>query len=156
MHDLRYRTCVWCYSTLGGRRSGRFCCTDCQAAAETSLTCEYCGEPAQARDHVVPRAFRYSMDGTRELQILLARMPDTVPSCHECNSIAGSDVFQSLDEKRQHIQKRLSEKYQRLLCYPAWDDDEIADMGPRMRQWLAGSEAARRITQIRISWPGNA
>lgn len=155
MQDSRYRTCIWCYQPLGGRRQGRFCSLSCESDSYAADRCEYCGEPAQARDHVVPRAFRYMMEGTRELQAMLAVMPNTVPSCHQCNSIAGADVFQSLAEKREHIQARLREKYWKVLYMPKWDDDEIEELDGRLRQSIAAAEAQRRIVATRISWPGN-
>jgi hypothetical protein len=95
------------------------------------------------------------MEGTRELQAMLAVMPNTVPSCHQCNSIAGADVFQSLAEKREHIQARLREKYWKVLYMPKWDDDEIEELDGRLRQSIAAAEAQRRIVATRISWPGN-
>jgi hypothetical protein len=96
------------------------------------------------------------MEGSRELEILLARMPDTVPSCHQCNSIAGAQVFQSLDEKREHIQTRLREKYRKVLYMRKWDDDELDELEGRLRQSMAAAEAQRRIMFSRVTWPGNA
>lgn len=155
MRDADYRTCVWCYQPVGGRRVRRFCSLSCEHESSLADRCEYCGEPAQARDHVVPRAFRRALDGTRELMVLLARMPDTVPACHECNGIIGADVFDSLDEKRTEIQRRLARRYRRLLCMPQWDDDELNELQGRVRETVVAAEHTRRVLAIRLSWPGN-
>lgn len=155
MLDSRYRTCVWCYRELGDRRVGRFCSLTCEDESAQADLCEYCGEPAQARDHVVPRAFRRALDGSRELSALLSRMPDTVPACHECNSIIGSDVFDSLAEKRAGIQERLAHRYRRLMRVAAWTDEELAEHEGRLRESLEAAEYKRRVLLIRLSWPGN-
>lgn len=155
MQDTRYRTCVWCYRQLGNRRVGRFCSLTCEDDSAMADRCEYCGEPAQARDHVVPRAFRRALAGTRDLSELLSRMPDTVPACHECNGIAGADVFDSLEEKRAEIQGRLAHRYRRVMGVPAWTDRELATCDGRLRESLEAAEHKRRVLLIRLSWPGN-
>lgn len=155
MQDSQYRSCVWCYQPLSRRRIGRYCCHGCMTAAAQAERCEYCGEPAQDKDHVVPRAFRRAMDGTRELFALLERMPDTVDACHECNMLAGSDVFDSLDEKRAAVHAKLERRYRRLLTMPTWDDDELGELSGRLRETVEAAEHTRRIVIARLSWRGN-
>jgi hypothetical protein len=69
--------------------------------------------------------------------------------------LAGSDVFDSLDEKRAAVHRKLEKRYRRLLTMPAWDDDELAELGGRLRETVEAAEHTRRIVLARLSWRGN-
>lgn len=60
--------------------------------------CVYCGGMGSAVDHVVP--WSYNADQSRH---------NLVIACRVCNSIAGSLVFQSFDDKRAYIRQRRTE-----------------------------------------------
>lgn len=59
--------------------------------------CVYCGAAATVVDHLIPYA--YSQDNTPN---------NLVPSCADCNAIAGSLVFESMEAKRGYIQDQRS------------------------------------------------
>ena len=58
----------------------------------TGGACYYCGFAAEDIEHVIPYA--YSADNS---------LDNLVPSCSICNSIAGSQVFASLQSKKDYI-----------------------------------------------------
>lgn len=73
--------------------------------------CVYCGDSAEAIDHVRP----YSRQGKHDESNFVA-------SCATCNSIASDKLFGSVEEKRQYILKRrgFSEKDGTEQARPAW------------------------------------
>ena len=79
--------------------------------------CVYCGtRPGNTRDHVVPRSYlRMIADAVPTLE-----RPEQhiVPACGTCNSIAGSRVFSSFEEKRAWLRGELRRR-KVALC----DDD---------------------------------
>lgn len=75
-------------------------------------TCVYCGEPAQCLDHVFPLSLSAKLDMHRSVvQDELRGGLYRVPSCNECNGLAGDEPFTSILGKRRFIQARLREKY---------------------------------------------
>ena len=67
--------------------------------------------------------------------------------------MAGNRVFDSLDEKRDFIQQRISFKYKRLLTFPEWSDKEIEEMSRTFRSLLTVWSKAKEITKKRLWWP---
>lgn len=110
--------------------------------------CVYCGVPATTQDHFLPLS----------VMSALADIVDhvhgrfVVPSCGQCNSIAGSTPFRSVGAKRRYIQGRLKWKYRKLLSSPRWDPEEIAELGYSLRTVIEGAEIKRQWIEHRISW----
>jgi len=113
--------------------------------------CFYCGEPAASEDHVFPLVALDSLlcegsapKGSDVLTI--------VPSCLECNSLAGDKVFNTREEKKRYIQRRLQNRYRDVLHQEVWDDDELAEMHGDLHRWITQSEVERRRVQSRIGY----
>ncbi len=109
------------------------------------MICTYCGVDAQARDHVIPVLYA-GKAGTRGAFTNF----DTVPTCHECNSLLGSKMFPTFEARAGYIVKRLRERAKKLLAEPSWTADEIAELGPTLRSAIqpravAQAEARRRM-----------
>ena len=70
--------------------------------------CFYCGYEADVVDHIIP----YAYGGTDDDNNLIA-------ACSICNSIAGSRVFDTLDEKRNWIREQygpwMERRYRAML-----------------------------------------
>lgn len=108
------------------------------AICEDRRICVYCGEPADEREHVVPRC---------------ANFPTwIVPACGECNRAAGGMIFDGIVAKKRHIQKALARRYAKVLRTPEWDASELDEMGVTMRRAIADHLAAKRIVQGRVRW----
>lgn len=67
--------------------------------AESNNQCFYCGDPAECIDHIIP--WDFSRDSSKE---------NLVASCLLCNGIAGSQIFNNLEEKREYIRSQLRRK----------------------------------------------
>lgn len=115
--------------------------------------CVYCGLTATARDHFVPRAWRKMMERWREG--CFVDVPDTVPCCTQCNSIAGANVFRTLAEKRQYIQARLRDKNAKLLASEFWPHKELRKLGKTLRSHIEKRETERLRLLLRLAWPYN-
>lgn len=116
--------------------------------SDEPVWCEYCGLPADTVDHVKPVAYTNAIEH-------LAKISNTklVYCCRECNSIAGSRVFQSLAAKRAYIQQRLRQKYKKYLKMPNWSEDELSEMGSEMRRYIEQGQAMKGIVARRVRWP---
>ena len=77
-----------------------------------------------------------------------------VPSCVECNAIAGALVHLTLKERREYIQQHLCKKYKKLLAAPDWSDAEISSLRGRLRESVLCSQEAKRRVQLRIRYDG--
>lgn len=116
-----------------------------------TVPCYYCGVPATSEDHVLPLVALDSLlcEGTLPVASDLLTI---VPSCIECNSLAGDKVFNSRREKKRYIQRRLANRYADVLNQVAWDDEEIEEMEGDMRRTLELLEHERRLVQSRIEY----
>lgn len=101
-------------------------------------SCAYCGMPATDKEHVVPKSLQAGSW--------------LVPSCRECNLLAGSACFFTFAEKREYIRNRLSKRYRKLLETPEWDSQELSEMGEGLREFLVLSTVARNIVEQRLRW----
>lgn len=116
--------------------------------------CIYCGDPQQAWDHVLPlvvaaRLNLFHPGVRRELKQGL----NIVPACHECNALAGSNVFNLIRAKRRYIQEQLRKRYAKLLTIPVWERDSLLELEGRLRQKVrADLNRADRIW-LRVHWP---
>ncbi len=102
-------------------------------------TCMYCGEPADQREHVYPRS-------------LFGEDTPKVWACAECNQIAGAKLFESIEEKRDFIIKRLERKYRSILSIPDWAEDEIEELEGNMRQAVKQIVEANKWIKQRLAW----
>jgi hypothetical protein len=70
-------------------------------------TCYYCGEPASCIDHIIPISYGGNND-----------IGNLVLSCSWCNLLAGSTVFDDLDDKFEYIrrQRMKKRKHRHAIC----------------------------------------
>ena len=100
--------------------------------------CAYCGEGATDVEHVIPR---------------VSSLPTyTVPSCSECNNIAGALLFPSFHSKLLYIQEKIRRRYRHVLRVPEWTTDEIEEMGQSMRTMILAFQRARKWVKRRVEW----
>ena len=111
----------------------------CDLASTPYITrCAYCGMPASDREHVLPKAYR--------------KNNDTVPSCRECNLMAGSKVFGSFAEKRDYIRFRIEIRYEGLAKTPHWTEDEIDELSGHLKSAIQMAMKAKEIHKDRMKW----
>lgn len=114
--------------------------------------CLYCGGPRQCLDHVFPvsRAvgLRRGLGVRRELGPHgLCR----VPSCLNCNALAGPKVFTSIRSKRAFIQDRIKKKYK--IESTMWTEEELEELSPLLRSYVERKEAETDENWFRAFWP---
>ena len=63
-------------------------------------TCEYCGEQATCRDHVIPRSYLRATGKPNW------RRDWTVPACHECNVLLGSQLLVTIETRAEYLLER--------------------------------------------------
>lgn len=119
------------------------------------FACIYCGEPPDGYDHVFPVWAAAGLDLYRPnvRKQLLPHGLLVVPTCRECNQIAGGHTFTSILKKRCYIQARLRQKYHRLLDAPDWSEEELLWLSGRLRRFVDGLNAKARVVFWRANWP---
>tara|TARA_R110002020_G_scaffold461740_1_gene680768 strand:- start:2585 stop:3022 length:438 start_codon:yes stop_codon:yes gene_type:complete len=118
--------------------------------------CVYCGEKATELDHVMPLDVVSKLDTTDEETIdALGQGLSLVPSCSECNRMAGAEPFDLIRDKREYVQNKIRKKYAKYLNQVHWEDWEIDELGPNMKQEVTRSLKLKKITQLRITFPHN-
>jgi 5-methylcytosine-specific restriction endonuclease McrA len=84
-------------------------------------TCAYCCDDATEVDHIIP--FCYSFDDSFD---------NLVASCHFCNALAYSKVFNSFKEKRAYLLEKKTIKFLKKPIY-VWLTSEINQLGYTLR-----------------------
>lgn len=111
--------------------------------------CCYCGEPATSEDHVFPIAaltkLGFAMANRIPLDILRI-----VPACLECNMLAGDTVFFTFEEKCLYVKDRIAHRYGPAVEAPTWDQEELAELGGRLHDYVADSQRIRETVFARL------
>jgi len=102
-------------------------------------TCAYCGEAATGYDHFIP----YCLAGENT---------PLYPACIECNSIAGSRVFDSLSAKRSYIHARLRKRYKAAIRSADWTQDELSQLEPKLKSIVIEKLRLREVIIRRLSF----
>ena len=112
--------------------------------------CIYCGLPASDREHVIAQAkaaLIYELGLARPHQFLV------VPSCKECNHLAGKRPFTTVSEKRAFLHKVLRKRYRKYLNMPVWTEEKFKDMSASLIGMIRRAMAIKEITRRRLLWP---
>lgn len=98
------------------------------------LKCFYCGRIDDVTaDHVLPHGYT-SRGGDR-----VFNKGFCVPACVECNSTKGSKLFSSVEDIADHLASVYTKKYKKQLKIPVWNDEELKEMGPVLRDEIKAS-----------------
>jgi hypothetical protein len=111
--------------------------------------CCYCGDPAEADEHVFPQA-AFKKLGEMACKLIPDDLLQIVPACHECNGLAGDKVFQSFEEKRLYIKSRIGQRYHEALSFPHWDTEDLDALHGALRQWIATGQGVRDLVFERL------
>jgi hypothetical protein len=91
--------------------------------------CVYCGVASSGYDHVPPLHFVSRLDDRDRWAFDLRKLP----ACPECNSLLGGCLKTTIRERRAIIKAKLRSRYRCVLGMPAWDEDELDELGPSLR-----------------------
>jgi hypothetical protein len=113
----------------------------------TKFDCTYCGLVASGKDHVIPVSY----------ECVSRRMAsfdrsETCPACTECNCLLGSRWVPSIAERAQFIARILAIRYRELLKTPDWSEDELEEMGTKLRKGIISRIKRRDLTKARIAY----
>ena len=109
----------------------------------TSGVCFYCGLAADCLDHAWPVASNRPPPPGMNL---------LVESCTECNAIAHDRLFDSLQSRQAYIQDHLAQKYRRRITNQQWTAEDLAELGPRLRQAVEAGLRWEQSTTGRITY----
>lgn len=101
--------------------------------------CFYCGDPAQAMDHVWPK-------------IQVGELTDKVPACTQCNSRLGAKRFNDKWEKKQYIANCLQDDYDAGRGKKSWSEVEILAMGEHIRKNIREGSHKLNDLEKRLRW----
>lgn len=117
--------------------------------------CTYCGIVCDTMDHVVPQhLLRRAGELGLDLSVVFRMQRWEVPSCRECNSAIGGKVFPNLAERRAFAHAHIRRKYASFLRIPAWDEEELSEMGPRAQGEIQWAIEIRDWVRGRLAWRG--
>jgi len=128
-------SCKYCANKFQVSREWQlFCSSTCRMRYNRENNhCFYCGQRANARDHVEPVAERA---GGRYFEGL-----EFVRVCTECNSWLGNKTFDSVADRVGYIAYMLAEKYKlnrRPVVWRAWELEEMGhSLKTRIKQDIA-------------------
>ena len=132
------RTCEYCARRFTVSRKDRvFCSTACRVRyhREISLTCYYCGELADTKDHVFPQTF----GGT-----------ETVNACLTCNTTLGARFPESHIHRIEYLIVRTTARHKLDSPMPEWADEELLELGHNLQQAVRGKIHARQRAMQRV------
>lgn len=127
-----------------------FCSDSCRHAwNEATNTCFYCGDVAEARDHVVP---------VREIGRRTYVNVETVPICKDCNHLLGGTSDENFRQRMvrligKHITKtKLRDWFTLEEGYrpPLWDESELDELGPSLKRKVKAKLDAQRLAEERL------
>lgn len=142
-HKMR-KTCLYCATAYDAARNHRIFCSDrCRVRynREEGLTCFYCGEIANARDHITPVA----CEGAR-----IFKGKETVNACNECNNFLGANAPYNLYDRLKLLEAKMIQRYKLDKSVPEWAEEELNELGTNLRSHVRGWQAKRHRAQDRL------
>ena len=115
-----------------------------------ATVCAYCGEYASHKEHLVPYSWIRLLSSSVGEEVTIWTW--VLPSCAECNMLAGDLLFGSAYEKRRYIQGRLKARHE--FNSEPWKDEEIESLGFTLRQYVRAKQAASETVRQRATYSG--
>jgi hypothetical protein len=107
--------------------------------------------PSESDDHMVPLSFYKAAMDCVEMEHWRFFL---VPSCQECNNMAGDHVFKTVSQKRRYIQERLKCRYKKIIAIPFWDEEEIQSLSEDFARYVRHGLKLKTIIWQRITYRG--
>lgn len=86
--------------------------------------CEYCGAPAEHRDHAIPRCFTGEDFRSKWL----------VWACRSCNTTLSDFITDTFEERCECVARRLRKKHCKLLATPRWTPENLKEASFKLRK----------------------
>lgn len=111
------------------------------------MDCHYCGAPADTKDHIIPVSY---LTNSKPSQRQRHSIGETVDCCRECNSLLGAKAVFTVEERAHEIAERLTRRYSKELKAPYWSEEELAELGPTLRDSIVAKQSVRKEVLERI------
>jgi hypothetical protein len=131
----------WC-------RTGLFYSDD-QGQYEATV-CAYCGEYANHSEHLIPYSWIRLLSSSVGEEVTIWTW--ILPSCSECNQMAGDLLFGTAHEKRRYIQGRLKARHE--FTSEPWTPEEIESLGSSLGQYVRAKQAVSETVRARATYSG--
>ena len=105
------------------------------------ITCTYCGEPADTRDHVVPVSWNHNGRPTS------VSYQNTVSCCKHCNNLLGAVPIHNVDSRRAFVAKKLSNKVKE---FTKWTPEELEELGPELKSRIEQTMLDKQALERRL------
>lgn len=109
--------------------------------------CAYCGQGANARDHVVPVCWNSAAANRKGVD---HSENQVIPVCNECNSILGGQAIFSIAERADYLATRLAVKYRKVLSAPVWTDEDLDQLSGMLKKHIKAKQSERLLVLDRI------
>ena len=116
--------------------------------------CVYCGCRSTTIDHFVPLSVIAMIADAVSVGEVSGRV--LLPSCGECNRLAGNGSFVTVAAKRRYIHQKLAKRYARVLIIPDWTDAEINELSYGLAHFVRQGLEMRRWIEERLGWQNNS
>ncbi len=110
--------------------------------------CGYCGDPANARDHIVPVSFTFSRGRQKDRKKMPEGGGPVMRCCSRCNGYLGSRFFPTFLERVQFMNEKLKSKVKPII----WTKQEINALDISLRDIVLKDVQRRRWAQNRADW----
>lgn len=143
--------CKYCTKRFDAKTYRKLFCSDrCKVRynRESGMTCFYCGDLADSRDHVTPHS-------TTILRRRVWSNLDWVMCCRECNTLMGNMHPYSLSDRIAYLIERFTTKHKLDNVQIQWDDSELDDLGYSLRSYIETSmkqwnSRMKRLSHMRL------
>jgi len=107
--------------------------------------CVYCGDPANATDHVIPVSFQ--TDHPKPPNRKTAFGPVAF-CCRSCNSILSNRIFDSFDDRCREVSRSINRDVKPVL----WTKGEVRRLDISLRAYIEREQAYRLWMRFRSDW----
>lgn len=112
-------------------------------------SCVYCGNLAQARDHVPALTWLAALGRSyfEERGLLVI----WVPSCNECNTILCDERLFTIRERTLFLLRKYLKRYDKFMGGEIWNEYEISELGGRLQQAIGDFALCQQFIDRRIA-----
>ena len=114
---------------------------------ELRYICFYCGLPAGTIDHIPP------LDAIEDLKMISNNLTYTkVPSCKECNNLAGTEPHTDIFIRQKYIKEKIRKKYKKYIEFSDWEEEEINKLGYLLQTDIREFMSLKYLVISRLSY----
>lgn len=119
-----------------------------------SEPCFYCGCPATEKEHTVPLDYIDELHRLEAIGLIGIEIPEQkiVPTCYECNRMAGKRYLGTPKQRKNYIKTKIAEKYKKILQSDSWSDDEILELDGHLKEHIVIYQELKKLILARLKF----